>query len=198
MGTLGTALIDGQWAFVDSDSPGTALGYLSAAAGGGGVLFHVSQFVVLNGTLLSTITDAGSGEIITAAERAGLHGHTNIATLNQQLPPTAGQVGYIRTATAAGVEGWMVAPATSVNDKGWWANLAALKAAIPSGTAGWYATLINSGSPATVAVWDADAGPADWVEIGVASVTSVDPGDGAQTGAVTFAADNITEGTTNK
>lgn len=191
------ALIDGNWGFEDTDNPGVALSFADAIQQGGGVLFHVSEYIINMGSILSTITDPGSGIIIGDAERAGLHGHTNKTTLDQLIGPTAGQVGYIRTATAAGVEGWMVAPATSVNDQGWWSNLAALKVAIPSGTAGWYATLINSGAPAAVAVWDADAGPADWVEIGVASVTSVDPGSGVQTGTVAFDTDDITEGAVN-
>jgi hypothetical protein len=195
--TIRAAVIDGQWAFEDSDNPGIALGFLNAAGDGGGVLYHVSEFIVTNGTVLETITDAGSGAVITDAERTSLHGHPYQSFLDSLAPPTSGQVGYIPIATGVGTWGWTTTPAIDPNFKGYHADLTALQTAYPTGVDGEYAILINSPGPHAVAVWDISAGPAAWVEEATGAVTSVNPGSGVQTGAVVFDADDITEGATN-
>jgi hypothetical protein len=192
------AVINGQWAFEDSDNPGVALGYLNAAGNGGGVLYHVSEFIVTNGEVLENITDYGSGAIITVPERESLHGHPYQSFLDQLAPPTSAQIGYIPNATGVGTWDWAPTPAIDPNFKGYHSDLAALKAAFPSGTEGEYAITINSGVGHKVAVWDVDAGPADWVEEAGGAVTSVNPGSGVQTGAVVFDADDITGGASNQ
>ena len=191
------ALIDGNWGFEDTDNPGVALSFADAIQQGGGVLFHVSEYIINMGGILSAITDPGSGVVISDAERNGLHGHANLSTLAQITSPTAGEVTYSLIATAAGTIGWGPTSVVDIHDKGWRANLAALKLDIPSAVDGDFCHLINSPGPFTLAVWDVNAGPADWVELAGGAVTSVDPGSGAQTGTVEFDADDITEGATN-
>lgn len=55
------------------------------------------------------------------------------------------------------------------NFRGSYADLAALKTAIPTGGTGQWAILSISGGASKIALWDTDAGPADWVEAGAAA-----------------------------
>ena len=193
-----TKLFSGHWGFFDTDAPSVNLGYTDALGVGGGVLFHVSEFIVNNGTILEAITDAGSGIVVSDAERTAFHGHLYQSFLDQLAPPSAGQLTYAPIATGVGTWDWMPITTLDPFDKGWHADIAALRVAHVTGVDGDHARVINSPGPHALAIWDINASPtADWVEEAGGAVTSIDTGAGIKVGAVVFDSDDIGEGSVN-
>lgn len=125
------------------------------------------------------------------------HTHSLLSVLETIPSPSAGQEGYALVGVAGG-GGYEVIDVTAFSDpnhRGVYVDLAALAAAIPTGTAGNYAILTNAGGPASFGVWDSDAAPAAWVDTGASTgVLSVNGDVGP---AVTFDSDDIAEGSTN-
>lgn len=80
------------------------------------------------------------------------------------------------TAQATAASGYATAAAAAAgHNKGAYASLAALQAAVPAGAAADFAILTHgAGVAATIAVWDSDNSPAGWVDTQSAAPTSID------------------------
>lgn len=112
MGMRTIALINGIWAPVDSDAPSTALSPGAATDQGGVVVYSCAQYLVNHATVITGITSAGSGVIISTAERNSLHAHANLAIL---AGITAVGSGIIISASERAAIGTNTALATHVN-----------------------------------------------------------------------------------